>query len=287
MEIANSIGRRRGTRVRMAFARDRAGNRSAPMGKLIAVGGRGGEVALKVYLVLLWLRPTAPAPVSPLKVATLIGLGDPAKKGARRVSDALRTLSKHRLLSADHRRGGPPRVSLLREDGRGGPYVAPRGDDEDYYFQIPAEMWTTGQLQRLSSAGLGMLLAIMSEQKSAGGPQWWSTNSFSDRIGLSPATRARGTRDLQKAGLLEVSRRRTARLGTLEPPQLRNIYRLTGAAVGMTPDDCAVQAKGADETTLSATTESALDPEEVRARLREMLRSLDEQPSSTGPGPTI
>ncbi len=284
-EIAKAMGRRRGTRVRSAFARDRAGKRSAPMSKLVAVGGRGGEVALKVILALLWMRPGTPTAISPLKLAELIGLADPDKKGARRVGDALRTLAEHGLITAERRRGGAPTVSLLREDGRGGRYFAPRGDDEDYYFHIPTEMWTTGKLQQLSSAGLAMLLAIMSEQKSAGAPQWWSTTSFPARIGISPATRARGTRELQRAGLLQVDRRRTSRSGTLEPPQIRNIYHLTGAAVGNTSDDPRLTS-GSGNTTSSATTESRPSPEEARVGLKELLRSLQEQQSDPTLGAT-
>jgi DNA-binding transcriptional ArsR family regulator len=263
--IAYSLRRRRGIRVRSAFVRDRTGQRSAPMGKLIAAGGRCGGIALKVYLALLWLRPVVPTEISPGKLATLIGLGDPAKNGPRRVGEALRILAEYGLITAERRRGGPPRVALLREDGRGGRYFAPRGDDDDYYFYLPTALWTSGELQKLTTPGLALLLAIMAEQRSPGAAQWWSTKAFADRIGLSPATRTRGTRELQKAGLISAGRRRDPRPGSIRADPMRNVYVLTGTAVWNEQN-----VRGDGRKSARANT-----PEELMAQLKSLLAKVE------------
>lgn len=224
--------RRRAVPVRATFARDRELRKSAPMTRLIAVGGRGGEIPVKLYLALIWRSSVAPFSTSApaRKLAELLALKDPSKNGARRVTDALKTLAEHHLITVEHKRGEPSQVTLLREDGSNQKYSVPRGKDGPY-FQIPAEMWTTGQLQRLSAPGLAMLLAMYSEEKYPGADVWWATSQFPGRIGLSPATRARGTTELQAAGLLKVSRQLLARRGSLRTDRVRNIYNLIGDAV--------------------------------------------------------
>ncbi|MFN8229060.1 MAG: hypothetical protein U0R18_20320 [Mycobacterium sp.] len=166
------------------------------------------------------------------KWAELLALPDPAKNGARRVKDALRTLAEQKLISVEHRRGEPSKVTLLRDDGSDQPYTVPRGQEkQDYYFLIPAEMWTTGTLQRLSAAGLAMLMAVLSWKK-PGEEVWWSTEMFPAQYGLSSATRARGTAELQEAGLLEVDRRLFASSGKgFTVDRVRSIYRAVGDAV--------------------------------------------------------
>jgi hypothetical protein len=136
----------------------------------------------------------------------------------------------------EHRRGDPSVITLLREDGSGEAYSVPRGEDRDFYFQLPAELWTTCKLQQLSAAGLAMLMAVLSWRK-PGDPVWWSTETFPSQYGLSSATRARGTRELVEAGLLVVERK-------LVPPsagrsfsvdRVRSIYRVAGEALAATP----------------------------------------------------
>jgi hypothetical protein len=229
VHIDESSGKRRSVPVRATFARDLAETRNAPMGKLVAIGGRGGEVPVKLYLALIWRSSAEPfaTRLSARWWAELLALPDSSGNGTRRVRDALKTLGDHDLIEVKQRRGIPPVVTLLREDGSGQPYSVPRGANGDYYFQIPAQMWTTGQLQKLSTPGLAMLMAVLAEQTSPGSPVWWSTTRFPGRYGLSSATRARGTKELQEAGLLDVERK----LIPLSVDRPRKIYRVTGAAL--------------------------------------------------------
>jgi hypothetical protein len=233
VEIDRSAARRRSVPIRSAFARDMAGEKSAPMARLIAVGGRGGEVLLKLYLALIWRSSKAPfsttAPAR--KLAELLALPDPTKNGARRVQDALKTLADHGLIAVELRRGEPSLVTLLREDGSGQSYSLPRGGSDGHFFKIPAEMWTTGQLQRLSAPALAMMMAVLSDQNGPGARVWWSTTRFPDRFGISPATRARGTRELQNAGLLTVTRKAVGRPGSLAAERVRNMYAVAGTAL--------------------------------------------------------
>ena len=247
-EIDQGSGNRRGAPVRSAFARDLSGNGSAPMSRLIGLGGRGGEVPLKLYMALIWRSSKEPYATlqSARKWAELLALPDPTKNGARRIKDALKTLAEQKLVKVDHRRGESSVVTLLRDDGSDQPYTVPRGlEKKDYYFLIPAEMWTTGKLQRLSAAGLAMLLAVLSWKK-PGEDVWWSTEMFPGQYGLSSATRARGTAELVEAGLLQVDRK-------LIPPKagkgftvdrVRNIYRVAGEALPRKPEVGKPEARG-------------------------------------------
>lgn len=287
VEIDQSSGRRRSVPVRTAFARDLTESQGAPMGKLIAIGGRGGEVLLKLYLALIWRSSAKPfaTKLSARKWAELLALPDPTKNGARRVSDGLKTLADQRLIAVEQRRGEPPLVTLLREDGSAQPYYVPRGANGDFYFQIPAQLWTTGQLQKLSAPGLAMLMAVLAEQKqdSPGSPVWWSTTRFPGRYGLSPATRARGTRELKDVGLLEVDRK-------LLPPtpgksfsvdRVRNIYRVAGAALLELPTSQPHLAQQKKAPKRSQPVPAVLSPEEASARIRELLEQLN--PSLVAP----
>ena len=130
-----------------------------------------------------------------------------------------------------------------------------------------------------------MLMAVLAEQdlESPGGPVWWSTTRFPRRYGVSSATRARGTRELQEAGLLEVERK-------LMPPtqgksfsvdRVRSIYRVTGTALLeqlTAPSEPPQQQKAPKRP---SPVRAALSPEETSARLRELLEQLDPSPPAT------
>jgi hypothetical protein len=255
-EIDRSSGNRRGVPVRWAFARDLDGNLgNAPMGRLVGLGGRGGEVPLKLYLALIWRSSKEPfATLHPArKWAELLALPNPSKNGARRIKDALKTLAEHNLITLEQRRGESSIVTLLRDDGSSRPYTVPRGEKlegeerKDVYFLIPAEIWTTGKLQRLSAAAVAMLIAVLSWKK-RGQDVWWSTEMFPAQYGLSPATRARGTAELVEAGLLEVDRKlippKASKAFTVD--RVRNIYRVINEALPKKSEDG--QAAGATAT---------------------------------------
>ena len=233
-EIDHSSARRRSVPVRSVFARDMTGQHAAPMAKLVAIGGRGGEVLLKLYLALIWRSSGEPfsTAIPARKWAELLALPEPSTNGARRVTDAVKTLQEHNLIAVEHRRGDPSVITLLHESGHGQPYFIPRGGNDDRYFHIPAKMWVSGQLQRLTAPGLAVLMAVLSEQSQPGAPVWWSTTRFAGRFGVSPATRARGTRELRAAGLLAVTRRSvtTSPGKSFAAERVRNVYMVAGEA---------------------------------------------------------
>ena len=209
-----------------------------PLAQLMR-GGRGGEVKLKVYLSLLWAAVAEPYDVSlPGRVwAQLIGLPDPAGRGAHRVNSAFRTLVDSQLLRAKSQPGLPSRFFLLEETGTGRAYQPPGGrlvalkkagkDFSDHiYLQVPATLWTHGWIARLSGPGLAMLLVLIAQ---AGGrnPEdlWFSPGVADQRFHLSAETRKRGLDQLVELGLTTVGRRPIAR-SVLDSTRLRNTYTL-------------------------------------------------------------
>ncbi|WP_135360405.1 hypothetical protein [Mycolicibacterium peregrinum] len=152
--------------------------------------------------------------------------------------DAISTLERHHLVDVEQRRGGPSVITLLNETGNRQPYAPPRGGGEaDRYFQVPVQLWLTGTLQQLSAPALAMLMAVLADQSTPGAPVWWSTNRFPGRFGISPATRARGTRELRDAGLLAVSKHAisTSPITSFAPERVRSVYTLTGDALLLPP----------------------------------------------------
>lgn len=233
-DIDQSSGRRRSVPIRSVFSRDWAEDAAAPMAQLVRVGGRGGAVLLKLYVALIWRSSAAPfdSALPARKWAELLALPDPAHGGARRVTDAIKTLEAHQLISVESRPGEPSRITLLHESGSGAAYELPRGGVGDHYFQIPAQMWLDGDIQRLSAPGLAMLMAVLTDQSHPGATVWWSTTRFPGRFGLSPATRSRGTKELVDAGLLTVHRKSISTTGrSFAVERVRKIYAVTGSAL--------------------------------------------------------
>lgn len=233
-EIDESASRRRSAPVRAEFVRDLGGSGGTPLAHLVQVGGRGGGVALRLYLSLIWRSSADPFTTSlpARKWAELLALPDPAGRGARRIVDALKTLKETRLISVERRAGDTSVVTLLHESGSGAPYSLPRGDQGERYLQVPSRLWLNGELHELSAPGVAMLLAVLVDQTAPGEPVWWATSVFHGRFGLSPATRARGTKELVTAGLLDVRRApiSTARGRSFAAERVRNVYSVTGAA---------------------------------------------------------
>ncbi|MEW9267863.1 hypothetical protein AB1207_24245 [Kineococcus endophyticus] len=220
-----------------------------PLAGLYASGGRSGIVALKLYLTIVWRCSTAPYETSaPARGwASLLGLEDPAGRGARRVAAALKTLAAHQLVQVTSRGGQSPVVALLDESGDGSDYTLPstayaraptgRGGDEvrarSRYFLLPGRLWTEGHMQSLAGPGLVMLLILLAEQGGQGVPVWFSTESFPARYRISHKTRAAGTQQLIAQGLLLLERQSLAArpyASDLDARRYRNVYHLQGAA---------------------------------------------------------
>lgn len=241
--IDASAARRKSAPVRSVFARDETGAGDAPMAQLIKIGGRGGGVALKLYLSLIWRSAAYPFTTSipTRKWAELLALPDPGGKGSRRISDAFRVLERLELIATEPQPGAPSLVTMLHEDGTGKEYRLPRGGEADRYFHVPAALWVSGDMQRLSAPAVGMLLAVLSDQRAPGADVWWSTQRFPGRFGLSSATRARGTSELTAAGLLDVRRAPVTLSSTnsFAPDRVRNVYRVIGPALLDSPTTAA------------------------------------------------
>ncbi|MGF0320942.1 hypothetical protein [Nocardia fluminea] len=248
--LATSSGRRVDTPVRKSFVRPmiEAAGPKAPLAQIYS-GGRGGTVAVKVFLALLWKCSAAPfCTDKPARAwATLLDLDDPTGLGARRVKDALRTLERAKLIEMKPQPGLPNLVTLRDESGLGIDYEAPstayskaqrfRAKQpvlaSNTYFKVPRGLWTTGYIQKLSGPALVMLLILLAEQAGTGGEVWFSTEEFPRRYNVSHKTRAAGTKELIKKGLLTVESRSLAAwsgASVFDTQRYRKVYRLTPLA---------------------------------------------------------
>lgn len=245
-EIYASSGRRVDAPVRRRFVRSDNASRPSPMISIYR-GGRGGDVAIRLYVALIWrsARPPFDSTESAAAWATLLDLDDPTGNGARRVRAALKKLSAAKLIRVEADPGRVSRIVLLREDGSGKPYQLPstaftaaRGSRRDVhrYFKVPTNLWLDGQFQSLSGPALVMLMIFLAEQGAEGKEVWFSVSVFQERYGVSPATRSAGTKELRARGLLvETSEKLGGRSGFPNtvfgaPIQRRKVYKLTGAA---------------------------------------------------------
>jgi hypothetical protein len=201
--LAERVRRReRGALVRNSFVRyfGKVEKGRPPLSLLVGVKGRGGgEVALKLYLALLWLS-SGYGHTSELEAGDWAQILDlrPLEKGARRVRKALEILERHQLIAIQRRPGKSNVVRLLRDDGSGNKYSLPKGRGEaDRYFSVSAELWTRGLIQGMSAAALAMLLVVLEESFGRNQPQWWSPRVFSERFCISPDTRTKGIKELR------------------------------------------------------------------------------------------
>jgi len=244
-QYAESIARRvreRGTPVRWAFIRS-WDTTPPPMAQLLR-GGRGGTVRLKLYLAFLWFAVAPPHDVAyPARAwAGLLGLPDPERNGARRITDAIGWLANHELVRVERRRGRPTRVLLNREDQSGEPYLPPAEDvrrlrdsgiaGEDlhrhFYIQLPYQFWTQGWGVTLTGPALAMMLALLQElgdRPAATTELWFSPAEAKKRFGVSEDTRIAGFRQLSDLGLIDVHRRSVNR-DVFDFRRMRNVYRL-------------------------------------------------------------
>ncbi|MEU2106374.1 hypothetical protein [Nocardia sp. NPDC019255] len=245
-DLAKRSTRTKSVPVRTAFVRDSDQQGAAPMARLIASGGRGGGVPVKLLIALAWASVAEPydTAFSARAWARLLDLPDPGGRGARRISEALRKLEAERLVAVTAQPGRPPRVHLKDEGGSGADYRPPatawsQAKDAEVksrntYFKVPVTLWTGGHLQPMSSAALAMLLVCLSGPGATSGRSlWWSTRIFAGQYGISPATRARGTRELVDRGLLQVSKQLVTdspRHMAFDREQVRNVYHLQGDA---------------------------------------------------------
>jgi hypothetical protein len=204
-------------------------------------GGRGGQVRLKTYLSTLWLAGAPPHDAAyPARAwATLLDLGDPSGRGARRVNAAIAWLEENQFLTVEARPGHPSRVTLLDEAGSGRRYRVPgeaynkalaKGADADVlarhrYVQLPPAFWTSGWLAALSGPAIAMYLVLLCEQsgQSPSRELWFSPEQARLKYALSGDTRSAGLSELRRAGLVSV-RRRPVASDVFDVQRFRNVY---------------------------------------------------------------
>ncbi|MDV6300921.1 hypothetical protein R3P82_17575 [Dietzia maris] len=249
-QLANASKRRRSIPIRKGFIRSLTGDGAPPLRRIYK--GRSGEVALKLYLALMWRSSAKPFTTDrPYSAwARLLDLDDPPGSGSRQIRNALRALERANLIALEPRPGKAPIVTILNELGGGEVYDPPHSrwtsatknkrskatKDKHRYFQIPEHLWTKGYIQSLRGPGLVMLLILLAEQSSELNPVWFSTDQFPDRYGVSPSTRSKGTQELEFHHLLVVEKESVAanpRNNYWDPKAYRNLYRLTSLATSL------------------------------------------------------
>ena len=255
-ELLETSNRRIDTPVRKTFVRVDDQDIRPPLARLVGRGGRGGAVAVKLYLALLWRCSAEPftTEIPARKWAMLLGLDEPDTLGARRVTAALEVLSREKLIVVDKRRGEPSVIHLLEESGSGVAYglpstahtFAPADEKRAHlYFKVPSRLWTEGHIQSMSASAIAMLLVALAEQGAGQRETWWSTTVFPQRYNLTPTTRSKGTRELVARRLMLVTKRSVSNSSSdriFSRERVRNVYLLINDAY---PHKAADQAKGA------------------------------------------
>ncbi|CBQ74089.1 hypothetical protein AARI_pII00020 (plasmid) [Glutamicibacter arilaitensis Re117] len=249
-EIFEAAPARTNIPIRRAFVRNGDGGSPAPLAEIVSRGGRGGAVAAKLYVALIWRCSAKPfnTSIAPRKWAALLGLSDPDRKGARRITNALNLLEDLKLVKLTRSRGDSSLITLLDESGDGSKYLPPSeasmigGKERDRYFKMPVTLWTDHRAyaQRMSSGALVMLFLLLDSGSGVpttlaeGTEQWWSVEIFQKWYAVSGPMRTRGTKELIEMGLLYVRKEAVPSYkgqGSFAKERVRNVYRLQNAAL--------------------------------------------------------
>ncbi|MFD3519612.1 hypothetical protein [Streptomyces sp. NPDC058653] len=227
--------------IRYRFVQRQAVDDAIPPLAHMIRGGRGGQVRLKLFLSMLWMQTDdtgVPLPYPSRVWAVLLGLEDPAGKGARRVAEALAWLERNGYVTVAARPGHANVVTVLHDSGNGEPYAAPGfaanrerartgRATEHRYVQLPLTFWTKGHLSVLSGAAVAMLLALLCERGAGEADKalWFSPGDAERRFALSEDTRGKGLKELAEAGLVQ-TRRRPINPTEFDALRVRNVHEL-------------------------------------------------------------
>lgn len=199
---------------------------------------------VKLYLSLLWVCARQPYDVArPARAwAALLGLPDPAGRGARRIHQAFKDLEARNFVELEERGGLPTRVTLLDETGDGSPFVPASdaygramklGAGEDVlrrhrYFRIDSGLWTHGHIAQLRGPALAMLLVLLSERRGQESPWvWFSPDRAAERFSLSASTRTDGLRQLRDLGLIMTKSQVVSERGSyIDYQRRRNVHKV-------------------------------------------------------------
>lgn len=174
-----------GARFEVGFVRREISGSSPPLARLL----RGGEVRLKLFLVLALKATRSPYEIKELEqsswLAVALGLDDPHVNGARRVNSALRWLASN---------------GFIERQGRQIKVLYPASTNATArYVKVPVELWSEGWLVSLSSAAIAVLI-VLREVTGGRGPSVIA-GSRKDQYELSDETWAKGIEELERAGL--------------------------------------------------------------------------------------
>lgn len=235
-ELVVRSHRRSGVQLAESFIRrtDPAGP-PAPLAILVR-GGQGGEVRTKLYLTMLLLAVRQPFdikdPIPARFWATALGIADPEHNGARRVSDAITWLARHKFLETERRQGTPGAIRLLSHDLTGAPYERPSGTGR--YVTLPLGLWDRGWITRMSGTALALLIILLDMQGGRVQAQWLSPAQARSRYDLSADTWTKALKELRALELVSVSRRPQG--STFNYQRMRNAYWVHGEKLRASPE---------------------------------------------------
>ena len=194
--IAARSKRTSSVRFPVQFVREQLTGERPPLARLV----RAGEVRLKLHLTLALMATKKPYelqdPPAAHWFADMLGLADPQTLGARRVGEALAWLDKEDFIDREPRRGKPSDIKLLHHgsiSAAGGRYV-----------QAPLDLWQQGWILTLSARAIGIYLVLKEATGGRADHAAVLSGTRKAQYYLSDETWARGAKDLENAGLLEV-----------------------------------------------------------------------------------
>jgi DNA-binding transcriptional regulator YhcF (GntR family) len=180
---------------RNTFVQQGTGSQSVP-GPLAKLVRHHDALALDLYLLIMLVAVNEPYDVVFPADAWARALAPNQAVSTVRVSRALARLEKLGLISK-RRSGRMAAIRVLNEDGQGGDYTRPMGQDR--WFQLPVEYWRDGWYRKLTFAAKVMLLIGLHR-----GPNFsLPAKKAAKWYGISADTIERGLKELEGHGLLE------------------------------------------------------------------------------------
>ena len=208
-------------RLPQGFARDKVNKPPTP--PLAELMQGGGEVRIKVLLTTLMMATRAPhsTKVTSKDLAALLNLPSPDSAGARRVNKAFRDLEAAALVRRDRQPGYVPNSTVLDPTGTGSEWNADKLDRP--YLTLPIDLWRRGWIIALSGRALALLVILRDLTSGRPGGAGWADGIRKRQYGISDDTWTRGTKELEQAGLLDITEHVYASHGE---PRRRNVYTL-------------------------------------------------------------
>jgi hypothetical protein len=180
------------------------GTSSTPLSRLIQ-GGRGGEVRLKLYLLLTMMATRAPFDIKQLRTPQTLArtLELPKGTGPRRITSNLNWLATNKYISIERDPSVRTSVQLLDPVGNGNPL--PDARKIKPYMTIPIEFWSSGWLLDLSPTAIAVLFAL-ADRLGGSDKALYLLRDRRASYGFSHDTWTRGTAELENHGLLILKR---------------------------------------------------------------------------------